>query len=183
MSQYPIWEDWAARRPVNGHYVYRFHNSEGVLLYVGRTNNLWRRFGHHAEGKDWWPQVDWDRTLVETISPVECYGKTCALPEHALMRAHEAYLIEHLRPVHNIRDARCFSGRHDMTEDNIYISPKSGAKTCRACLAENRRNWAASNPEKVREYRRRNGPRNEFFRRPRFRFKRPAPTAGQSSLF
>jgi hypothetical protein len=181
VPEYPLL-DLATQRPDLGHYVYRFYDSQGVLLYIGSTGNLWHRIGRHAAEREWWAEVAWDRSLVETISTVGCCGKKCALPEHALMQAHEADLIWQLRPVHNIRAVRCDSGRHLMTEDNVYIYPKSGRRTCRACLAENRGNWAVRNPEKARESSRRSSRRYEIFRRQR-RFKRSGAAAGQSSLF
>lgn len=37
--------------------VYRLYDADDELLYVGMTNNIDRRFGTHAEGKFWWPEV------------------------------------------------------------------------------------------------------------------------------
>lgn len=38
--------------------VYRFFDDEGVLLYVGLTNDPDRRFREHAVGKGWFLRVD-----------------------------------------------------------------------------------------------------------------------------
>lgn len=37
--------------------LYRFYDTDDVLLYVGVTNNPTQRFGQHAIDKAWWPQV------------------------------------------------------------------------------------------------------------------------------
>lgn len=37
--------------------LYRFYGSDGVLLYVGITVNLTRRWEGHAADKAWWPLV------------------------------------------------------------------------------------------------------------------------------
>lgn len=37
--------------------LYRLYSEDGVLLYVGITSNLERRFAQHAADKDWWPKV------------------------------------------------------------------------------------------------------------------------------
>jgi predicted GIY-YIG superfamily endonuclease len=47
VPEYPLL-DLATQRPEPGHYVYRFHDGDGLLLYIGRTSNLWERFGQHA---------------------------------------------------------------------------------------------------------------------------------------
>lgn len=37
--------------------IYRFFNAEGVLLYVGITNDIATRWKRHAKEKPWWPEV------------------------------------------------------------------------------------------------------------------------------
>jgi hypothetical protein len=37
--------------------LYRLYDDNDRLLYVGVTHSLSNRFGQHAEGKPWWPQV------------------------------------------------------------------------------------------------------------------------------
>jgi predicted GIY-YIG superfamily endonuclease len=37
--------------------LYRFYSAAGELLYVGITNDPWRRFSQHRSQKDWWSDV------------------------------------------------------------------------------------------------------------------------------
>ena len=37
--------------------LYRFYSAAGELLYVGITNDPWRRFSQHRSEKDWWAEV------------------------------------------------------------------------------------------------------------------------------
>ena len=37
--------------------LYRFYDSQGKLLYVGITNDPWRRWREHVLAKPWYPQV------------------------------------------------------------------------------------------------------------------------------
>ena len=37
--------------------IYRFYDADDVLLYVGITNNIKRRWSEHAATKKWWPDV------------------------------------------------------------------------------------------------------------------------------
>jgi predicted GIY-YIG superfamily endonuclease len=39
--------------------LYRFHDAQGGLLYVGIAGNPGRRFQEHAGTKPWWVQVSW----------------------------------------------------------------------------------------------------------------------------
>lgn len=48
-------EKTTAEKP---HALYRFFDPEGVLLYVGITNNPARRFAQHGAARDWWYEVD-----------------------------------------------------------------------------------------------------------------------------
>ena len=41
----------------NENVLYRFYNCDGELLYIGITNNPWRRFSQHRQDKDWWHEV------------------------------------------------------------------------------------------------------------------------------
>jgi predicted GIY-YIG superfamily endonuclease len=37
--------------------LYRFYSALGELLYIGITNDPWRRFSQHRSQKDWWNEV------------------------------------------------------------------------------------------------------------------------------
>lgn len=37
--------------------LYRFYSADGELLYIGITNDAWRRFSQHRADKTWWPEV------------------------------------------------------------------------------------------------------------------------------
>jgi len=59
-------------QPSGDQYLYRLYNKGGALLYVGITDNPFRRWKEHSKEKPWWPEVhtftqDWfpDRTSVE----------------------------------------------------------------------------------------------------------------------
>lgn len=156
MPEYPLW-DFAAQRPEHGHYVYRFHDNGGALLYVGSTGNVWERFGQHA-GRlrpAWWPDVAWGLTVVELIGTARCTGKMYPLPEHQAMLQHEVALIKMLDPAHNKNSTgRCRSGRHQMTPENTYVQP-GGGRTCKECrterwanLPEEKRKWYGRNANK-----------------------------------
>lgn len=167
MPEYPLW-DPTVQRPDLGHYVYRFHDSEGALLYVGSTGNLWYRIGQHAAEREWWPDVAWDLTVAELISAARCPGRGCSLPGHAEMLCYEERLIKELQPRHNrLMTGYCRRGLHLIAED---AKPDGkGRYTCGACVREwhrqhyldNREERLAAsaayylaNRDKVREYRR-----------------------------
>lgn len=68
--------------------LYRFFDSDDVLLYVGMTRNPARRFGQHGSEKPWWQKVV--RIHMEHHKSL-----------HALREA-ERRAIETERPAHNI---------------------------------------------------------------------------------
>lgn len=68
--------------------VYRLHDTEGHLLYVGISAKPPRRWVQHASAKPWWPQV------------AALYLEWCDSRTEA--RAVEADAIRTQRPVHNI---------------------------------------------------------------------------------
>lgn len=37
--------------------LYRLYDADGVLIYVGISNNPERRWKSHAQDKPWWPEV------------------------------------------------------------------------------------------------------------------------------
>jgi hypothetical protein len=39
------------------HALYRLYNADGVLLYIGETNNPVERYIEHRDTKEWWPEV------------------------------------------------------------------------------------------------------------------------------
>lgn len=151
MPEYPLL-NLSAQRPEPGHYVYLLHDAAGLLLYIGSTGNVWERFGQHAGRlrQEWWGDVEFARTVIEHVSAERCLGKRCPLPDHAVMLAREAQLIQQLEPRHNRRLLnRCQSGRHRMTPENTYIPPGTSARICKRCRAER---WAATPEEKRQQY-------------------------------
>lgn len=46
-----------AESPAQHHALYRLFNADGVLLYVGETNNPVERYVEHRDTKEWWPEV------------------------------------------------------------------------------------------------------------------------------
>lgn len=144
MPEYPLC-DLATQRPDLGHYVYRFYDSGGALLYVGSTGNLWYRFGQHAADREWWPDVAWDRTVAEIIGTTPCPGRSCPLTEHAEMLRHEDRLIRRLRPRHNAaQTGYCRRGLHILAEVG-----KTNGGCCRACNREWHRQYYQANREKL----------------------------------
>lgn len=150
MPEYPA-VDLAAQRPDRGHYVYRFHDSTGALLYVGSSGDLWRRFRSHLdEHAGWWPEVDWKGTSVVRIGIVQCDGLRCSLPEHAEMQAYEELLISDLRPPRNTRwNGYCWRGLHLLAEHGKV--DKTGRRWCYRCQRERQR--ATYDPVKQKAYR------------------------------
>lgn len=139
MPEYPA-VDLATQRPDRSHYIYRFHNSDGVLLYIGSSGDLWRRFRSHLdEGHAWWPEVDWKKTAVIRVGTAQCDGLRCPLPEHAEMKAHEERLIKDLRPPHNTRwNGYCWRGLHLLAEHG-KTDKVTGRRWCYACQLERQR--------------------------------------------
>lgn len=39
-------------------HLYRMFNAAGEKLYVGCTNDVWRRLHAHRRTKPWWPEID-----------------------------------------------------------------------------------------------------------------------------
>ena len=54
-----------AELETRSHYLYRFFDRAGVLLYVGITVDFNKRKQQHARYKSWWPRVDHDATQIE----------------------------------------------------------------------------------------------------------------------
>jgi predicted GIY-YIG superfamily endonuclease len=69
-------------------FLYRLYDADGVLLYVGITNNLATRMGRHSVEKSWWPEVAGIRVEV------------CANRQEA--EAAELAAIRDERPVWNV---------------------------------------------------------------------------------
>jgi hypothetical protein len=70
--------------------VYRFYDSQGVLLYVGITGSPAIRFGAHRAASAWWSRADLSRTRI--------YWRE----NQALAEAEEVAAIIVERPVFNI---------------------------------------------------------------------------------
>ncbi len=151
MPEYPE-INLAAQRPDRGHYVYSFHDSDGILLYVGSSGDLWRRFRSHLEEHPgWWPQVDWKRTVVMRIGTADCAGRSCSAPEHAEMTAYEQQLIGELRPPRNTRfNGYCWRGLHLLAEHG-KIDSSTGRLWCYTCQRDRQR--ATYDPVKQKAYR------------------------------
>lgn len=49
--------DYLLDRLAKPHFVYRFFDAAGEILYVGCTHNLHKRMVEHACEKPWWGQV------------------------------------------------------------------------------------------------------------------------------
>lgn len=45
--------------------LYQFFDGTGGPLYYGITKELAKRFAHHRGHKEWWPDVDHDRTRIQ----------------------------------------------------------------------------------------------------------------------
>jgi predicted GIY-YIG superfamily endonuclease len=77
------------------HVLYRFFDQSDRLLYVGITNNLWRRIGSHSEVQPWWSDV--------TSATMEHY------PNRETLAEAERLAIKSERPKHNVTHAekRC----------------------------------------------------------------------------
>jgi predicted GIY-YIG superfamily endonuclease len=94
------WRDQAAQEaqhvPVPqdgaGHALYRFYNADDVLLYIGITTNLPKRFRGHGDTKPWWSDVA--RTAVEHFS------------NHFDALAAEKMAIINERPLYNCTHSR-----------------------------------------------------------------------------
>lgn len=69
--------------------LYRFYDARGVLLYIGITNSLPRRFGQHGEQKSWYSEAA--RVTIEHFATRE------------LALEAERLAIKAERPLHNIR--------------------------------------------------------------------------------
>lgn len=89
-NQHRVRDYYSIGREAPG-YVYRAFDAEGRLLYVGETNNLYRRFywpgRGHADQSEWWP--------LAVRAEISVY----ASKEDA--QTAEAFLIERLRPPYN----------------------------------------------------------------------------------
>lgn len=176
MSEYPVW-DLCTQRPSLSHCVYQFFDAEGALLYVGSSGNVWYRIGQHAAARSWWPEVAWDRTIIQCVSETACPGRPCRLPEHAEMISYEIQLIRDLRPRHNrLLNGYCRSGRHLLAD---HGKPDG---RCGACNSESLHRYYVANRAKAladaNAYYQAN--RNEILARKRQR--RVAPAPGQQPL-
>jgi transcriptional regulator with XRE-family HTH domain len=72
--------------------LYRFFDADDRLLYVGITDDIHRRWKHHAAVKTWWGDVARQTVEWHDSRPVA--------------EAAERKAISQEKPVYNIRDAR-----------------------------------------------------------------------------
>ena len=77
----------ARRARTEDHLLYRFFDTEGVLLYVGITYDLSMRFSQHSVERGWWGQ--WAYSTV-----VRYYSR-------ATLEAAERKAIKSEKPLHN----------------------------------------------------------------------------------
>lgn len=68
--------------------VYRLYGYGGRLLYIGITNSTVHRFAQHAAEKDWWGEVDEDRT---TLTPYPTRNQALRAEEYAIKGELPAY--------------------------------------------------------------------------------------------
>ena len=86
--------DWDELHEPDSHFVYRFFDDQGELLYVEITNSFERRDGKHRTTKTWAGQISDSRTTVE-------YARTRT---DALAREKQIIQAEH--PRHNVQHNR-----------------------------------------------------------------------------
>lgn len=73
--------------------LYRFYDSAGALLYIGVSENLDRRWKHHATVQPWWPEV--------VRRSVEWY------PDRDAAEEAEVAAIKTEGPRHNVMHSLC----------------------------------------------------------------------------
>lgn len=72
------------------HLLYRLFDANDELLYVGRTNDLRRRFESHAEAQPWWPEVA--RSQVESLAS---FVALCQAERTAIVEERPKYNVVH----------------------------------------------------------------------------------------
>lgn len=92
----------------DNHVLYRFRDSDGVLLYVGITKNPPARFAQHERDKFWWSQIA-DISLQHFPSRL------------ALLEA-ERIAIENERPLYNVQHNSVVSPLLARYHDRNYMS-------------------------------------------------------------
>lgn len=98
--------------------LYRFYDANGVLLYVGITNDPGARWAHHARNKDWWQMVS--RIEVEHFD------------SRSLVAEAEKSAIIAERPVHNFNHNA--NGLPDPYEtDLLPTEPQHFKRRCESC--------------------------------------------------
>lgn len=68
------------------YFIYFFYNKENALLYIGKTTNLWKRWGQHKE--------EWNKDV--------CKIGICECIDHAAMDILESYYIAKNPSIYNI---------------------------------------------------------------------------------
>ncbi len=72
--------------------LYRFFDENGVLLYVGVTDNLGTRWATHADQKHWW-----DRVTSYTLEWFDTREAAEAAEQHAIWIEKPLYNVRHTR--------------------------------------------------------------------------------------
>jgi hypothetical protein len=62
------------------HFVYRCFDSDGRLLYIGRTTDVKRRMSHHKAVSDWFPMC----SRVEAGDAISSYYDSILAERHAI---------------------------------------------------------------------------------------------------
>jgi hypothetical protein len=89
--------------------LYRFYSEEGRLLYVGITDNLYRRLWSHATEQPWWGLVDYFDTEDLEVSGVNALE-------------YERYVILNERPL--------FNKEHNLDQDQRVTGCLDGFLFC-----------------------------------------------------
>lgn len=87
------------------HFVYRYYDADGNLLYVGCTNTPYARREGHSRDSSWFPKAVRARHTV--------------YPDRATALARESLAIHEEKPRHNVKGRwrRGFSRDHWVIED------------------------------------------------------------------
>lgn len=126
--------------------LYRLYNSEGVLLYVGITENPASRFAGHAVDKSWWSEVKRKQLAW-------CDNKAAAIVAEADAIARENPLYNVARPAPTLKQPSI--PKPPGRKTSFYLSAEYDARV-RAKIAEGvplreivRRGVETTNPDEV----------------------------------
>lgn len=68
---------------VRTHYLYRFFDAAGMLLYVGITSDMGSRLRQHRVDKDWWPDVH-----SQTVEDAPSRADVLFMEARAILKEH-----------------------------------------------------------------------------------------------